>query len=515
MNLTHITYMLERNSHKYPDKAAIISSQEQITYRHYQNRVYRLANALRRLGVKKGDRVSTLFYNSPEQLITYMAVFQLGAILVPLNFRLSLPEYLFILNSSEASLLICGEEFTELADKIHRNTSQIKNIIVSGQEKSVPDFIGWEELLVAETDELPSETLDDEDSLYILYTSGTTGRPKGAVITNKNLIWNSLNGVISGVLSGDEVVFYGLPLFHGAAMGGYFATALLGGTVVLEKSFDPAKTFSLVQKEKITVIPAVPAMLRAFLNLPDRDRYDLSSLKCFSTGATVVPQALKQELRKAFPNIGIVDSYGLTEATSYVTILPEKDFLRKESCVGLPHAFVEIRIVDEQNRDVKTGEIGEILVRGPNIMKEYFNDPEATAETIIDGWLHTGDMGKRDEEGYLYVVDRKKDMIISGGENIYPREIEELLHTHPKIEDVAVIGVPDDRWGETVKAVVVLKKGEALSKEDLIAFCRERLAHYKCPRHIDFVKELPKTSTGKIIKRVIRERHGGITMRPY
>jgi acyl-CoA synthetase (AMP-forming)/AMP-acid ligase II len=474
-----------------------------------------LANALRRLGVKKGDRIGTLFYNSPEELITYMAIFQLGAILVPLNFRLASQEIVLILENSDASLLVSGEEFVGLIGQIRKDISKVKRIIVSGQRKPEGEFLRWEELVAAEQNKPPWETLSDDDSLYILYTSGTTGRPKGVVITNKNLIWNSLNGVISGVLSGDEVVYYGLPLFHGAAMGGYFATALLGGTVVLEKSFDAAKALSLVEKEKITVIPAVPPMLIAFLDLPGRDTYDISSLKYFSTGATIVPQAVKEKLKRCFPNVGIADSYGLTEATGYVTILPDKDFLRKKACVGLPHAFVEIRIIDEQNRDVKTGEVGEILVRGPNVMKEYYKNPQATAETIIDGWLHTGDMGKKDEEGYLYVVDRMKDMIISGGENIYPREIEELLYTHPKIEDVAVIGVPDEKWGEVAKVVIVLKSGQVLSEQEVLDFCREHLAHYKCPHHVEFVDALPHTSTGKVLKRDIRKSYGGITIKKY
>ncbi len=515
MNDTHISYMLERNSRKYPSRTAIVSSQERITYEVYQDHVYRMANALRRLGVKKGDRIGTLFYNSPEELITYMAIFQLGAILVPLNFRLASQEIVLILENSDASLLVIGEEFVGLINQIRKDITKVKRIVVSGQGNSEGEYLSWDDLIAVEQNEPPCETLSDDDSLYILYTSGTTGRPKGVVITNTNLIWNSLNGVISGVLSGDEVVYYGLPLFHGAAMGGYFATALLGGTVVLEKSFDAAKAFSLVEKERITIIPAVPPMLIAFLDLPGRDSYDISSLKYFSTGATIVPQAVKEKLKRRFPNVGIADSYGLTEATGYVTILPDKDFLRKKACVGLPHAFVEIRIIDEQDRDVKTGEVGGILVRGPNVMKEYYKNPQATAETIIDGWLHTGDMGKQDEEGYLYVVDRMKDVIISGGENIYPREIEEVLHSHQKIREAAVIGVSDDKWGEITKAVIVLKSGQILSEQDVIDFCREHLAHYKCPRHVEFVKELPRTSTGKVHKREIREHYGGITMKKY
>jgi len=515
MNNTHISYIMERNSHKYPDRTAIVSSQERISYKVYQDRVYRLANAFRRMGVKKGDRIATLFYNCHEELITYMAIFQLGAVLVPLNFRLAPPELVFILENSDTSLLVSSEEYVGLIYKIRKDIRQSKRIVVSGQEKSKGEFLRWEELISAEQNERPCEILSDDDALYILYTSGTTGRPKGVVITNRNLVWNSLNGVISGVLSGDEVVYYGLPLFHGAAMGGYFATALLGGTVVLEKSFDAANAFSLVEKEGITVIPAVPPMLMAFLKLPDRETYDISSLRYFSTGATVVPQAVKAELKRCFPHVGIADSYGLTEATGYVTILPDKDFLRKKACVGLPHAFVEIRIIDEKNRDVKIGEVGEILVRGPNVMKEYYKNPQSTSETIVDGWLHTGDMGKQDEEGYLYVVDRMKDMIISGGENIYPREIEELLHTHPKIEEAAVIGVSDEKWGEIAKAVIVLKSQQVLSEQTVLDFCRDHLAHYKCPCQVEFVDVLPRTNTGKVLKKTIRKRYGGRTMKEY
>jgi acyl-CoA synthetase (AMP-forming)/AMP-acid ligase II len=472
-------------------------------YGRLRDLVCAAAAGLASLGVRKGARVATLMTNRSELIVSYLAVFRLGAVLVPLNTRLADPEWAHILGDSGASAVICEEAFASRMAAIRTQLPHLRDLVCVG---AAPEGLGsWEDLLAKGGGEHPPAELGGEDDLYILYTSGTTGRPKGAVITNSNVMWNAVNGQVSGGFSGDDAVFYGLPLFHGAAIGGFFAAALLGGKIVLRPRFDPEELLGLVAREGITRIPAVPPMLTALLDVPDPGRFDLSPLRAFNTGATIIPQALKERLARRFPHVQVVDSYGLTEATSYCTVLPGRDFLRKHACVGLPHAYVEIRVVDEQDRDVPPGAVGEVLVRGPNVMRGYWNLPEETAEALRGGWLHTGDLGRVDAEGYLFIVDRKKDMVISGGENVYPREVEEVLHEHPGVQEAAVVGVPDPRWGEALKAFVVPAPGPPPAVEDLQEHCRARLAKFKCPKAYAFVDALPRTGTGKVLKRALRE----------
>jgi fatty-acyl-CoA synthase len=504
MNPHHISHLVERNARKYADRIALAGPEERLDYCTLRERVERLAGGLSRLGVSRGTRVATLMLNRPELILSYLAIFRLGAILVPLNTRLADPEWAFILEDSGAEVMICEEAFASRVQGIRTQVPGLREVVCLGALQE--GFWGWEEILEAPGREAPAVPRGAEDDLYILYTSGTTGRPKGAVITNPNLMWNAINGQVSGGFSGSDVVYYGLPLFHGAAIGGFFATTLLGGKVVLRPQFDPVELLELIGREGITRIPAVPAMLLALLDATGLPRYDLRSLKAFNTGATIIPQALKERLVARFPGVDVTDSYGLTEATSYCTILPGRDFLLKQACVGLPHAYVEIRVVDEQDQDVAAGELGEVLVRGPNVMRGYWRLPEETREALRGGWLHTGDLGRLDGQGYLYIVDRKKDMIISGGENVYPREVEEVLHAHPGVQEAAVVGVPDPRWGETVKAFIVPASGRSPSAEDLRLHCLSRLGKFKCPRLYEFLDALPRTGTGKVLKRTLRER---------
>ena len=507
MNPAHLAYLVDRNARKYPSRIALCGQDRTVDYSQLHRMVLSVTGGLVACGVSRGDRVATLMLNRVELLAAYLALFRLGAVLVPLNTRLAEPEWRYILEDSGAVALLTEERFCPAASNLRKDLKELRQVIsLGGKGEQVRS---WEDLESSRPLESPPQEPGIQDDLYILYTSGTTGRPKGAVITHMNFLWNAINGQVSGGFSGQDVVYYGLPLFHGAAMGGCFATLLLGGTVVLRPRFDAMELLSLIQRERITRVPAVPPMLMALLEVPDLQNWDLSSLRVFNTGATVIPQALKQRLLERFPWVDVVDSYGLTEATSYCTTLPGKDFLRKAACVGKPHAYVEIRVVDEQGRDLPAGEVGEILVRGPNVMRGYWGRPAETAETLRGGWLHTGDLGRFDEEGYLYVVDRKKDMIISGGENVYPREVEEVLGTHPGVLEAAVIGLPDKRWGEMVVAYVVAAQGWNPSSAELDSHCRRRLAGYKCPREYFFVADLPRTPTGKILKMELREKAMG------
>lgn len=503
MNPGHIGYLVDRNRRKYPSNVAISAQGGKWTYDRLREEVLRAAGGLCALGVRRGERVATLMFNRAELITSYLALFRIGAILVPLNTRLADPEWEYILEDSGASLVITEAAFEKRILALKERLTGIRHVIsIGGQERGA---IPWQDLLSTEPMEEPPQEPGIEDDLYILYTSGTTGRPKGAVITHQNFLWNAINAQVTGGFKADDVVYYGLPLFHAAAMGGCFATLLLGGKVVLRPRFDPLELLSLIESERITRVPAVPPMLLAILETPGLERRDLSSLRAFNTGATTIPQPLKERLHERFPWVEITDSYGLTEATSYCTVLAGKEFLTKKACVGKPHAYVEVRVVDEKERDVAPGEVGEILVRGPNVMRGYWMRPEETQEALRGGWLHTGDLGRMDEEGYLYVVDRKKDMIITGGENVYPREVEEVLNSHPSVAEAAVVGVPDERWGEKVVAFVVPRSGMNIEPGELDLHCRAHIASYKCPKDYRIVDDLPRTSTGKILKRVLRD----------
>ncbi|MEJ5377130.1 MAG: long-chain fatty acid--CoA ligase [bacterium] len=503
MNPGHIAYLVDRNARKYPTKTALCNQKKRVDYLQLRSMVLSLTGAFASLGITCGDRVATLLFNGVELVVAYLALFRLGAVLVPLNTRLAEPEWRYMLEDSGAVALLSEEAFAPCLEPLRESLQGPREVICIGAGGK--NIRAWEELASFPAMEEPPQEPHLEQDLYILYTSGTTGRPKGAVITHMNFLWNAVNGQVSGGFSGSDVVYYGLPLFHGAAMGGCFATLLLGGTVVLRPRFDPMELLGLIQEEKITRVPAVPPMLTALMEIPNLEKWDLSSLRTFNTGATIIPQALKERLLERFPWVDVVDSYGLTEATSYCTTLPGKDFLRKNACVGKPHAYVEVRVVDEKDQDVPVGEVGEILVRGPNVMRGYWNRPYETAEALKGGWLHTGDLGKLDNEGYLYIVDRKKDMIISGGENIYPREVEEVLSLHPGVQEASVVGFPDPRWGEKVVAYIVGAKTCTPSSEELQIHCRKWLAGYKCPKEYFFVNELPRTPTGKVLKRALRE----------
>jgi acyl-CoA synthetase (AMP-forming)/AMP-acid ligase II len=348
-----------------------------------------------------------------------------------------------------------------------------------------------------------------------MYTAGTTGRPKGAVLTHKNqvMMWTlAALEVASEPGIGDMYNFRVCsppPLFHLASFGYCQCHLLIGATVVLPTQvFDPVEILQTIEREKIDSILLVPAMANFLLLNPDLHKYDTSSLKVWITGAAVLPTATRNAIGEHFPNVHLYDCFGQTEVSGVVSMLRPSDAKRKVACVGKALSFIEIRVVDDQDRDVPVGEVGEAVYQGPTVMKEYYKNPEGTAQTMRGGWFHSGDLVRRDEEGFIYVVDRKTDMIVSGGENIYPAEIEDVLYKHPKIAEAAVIGVHDDAWGEAVKAIVVPKPGVELTEEEVIEFCKDRLASYKKPKSVDLVDALPRNPAMKVLKTVLREKYG-------
>ncbi|WP_274379394.1 AMP-binding protein [Alkalihalobacterium alkalinitrilicum] len=340
----------------------------------------------------------------------------------------------------------------------------------------------------------------------ICYTSGTTGNPKGAVLSHKNLILGAINNVVEAKIPNGTKQLLTTPIFHIAGIAFILINCTVAGTTVIHRDFNPAQVLETIQDEKINSIFLVPAMWNFVTQHPDIDKYDLSSLVLSTTGAAICPLEVKKRILYYFPNTRLLDNFGQTEMSPTTTMLQPEDSFRKSASVGKPVLNVEIRVVDENMNDVPIGEIGEIVYRGPTLMKGYYKKPEATEEAFKGGWFHSGDLVRLDDEGFVYVVDRKKDMIISGGENIYPAEVEAALYKHDAVLEVAVIGVPDEKWGESVKAYIVLKQGKTMSEDEVLEHCKQHVASYKKPKYVEFISELPRNTSGKILKRVLRDQ---------
>jgi len=489
------------------EKTAIIFEEKEFTYRQVNERTNRLAHAMADMGIKKGDRVAVLLYNCHQFLEAYFATAKLGVIFVPLNFRLAGPELEYMLNDCVVDMLVYSSDFVDVVDSI-RPAIQIKEGGFVQVEGAPPPWaVDYESLLDQYWAKEPVTTEDVQlhDPQMIMYTSGTTGQPKGALLSHRKTFYNTFNADIYFDISSSDRMLVVMPLFHS---GGLNITAVpilyKGGTAIIQKQFNPEQVLRLIHKHKITLMMAVPTMLNFILKKTDMERYDLSSLKTCMTAGETCPLFLIEEYRKR--NIPIRQVFGQTE-TSIMLWLPDKDSVKKAGSVGLPVFHGDVRVVDKKGKDVTPGEIGEIIVKGPIQMTCYWNRPEETAQILIDGWLHTGDLAKVDEDGYVYIVDREGDMFISGGENVYPAEIEKVYATHKSIMESAVIGVPHKEWGEVGKAIVALKEGQTLTEKEAIDFCKKKLAKYKIPKSVVFIDELPKTASGKIKKGPLREKY--------
>ncbi len=506
--------LIARNARKFPDKEAVIFGDTRLTYREFGARINRLAHAFMDMGIGRGEKVAILSFNCNQYLECYFALGKIGAVAVPLNFRLHPDELKFITNNADALAMVVGEQFVEIARGLKQDLPKVRRYI-SLTPEPVEGMLHFESMLRQYPDEEPLVPVEEDDPAFIMYTAGTTGRPKGAVLTHKNqvMMWAlAVMEVASEPNIGDMYQFRVCsppPIFHLASFGYVEAHLLIGATVVLPTQvFDGAEILQIIEREKIDSILLVPAMASFLLLHPDLHKYDTSSLKVWITGAAVLPTATRKAIGEHFPNVNLFDCFGQTESSAIVSILRPSDARRKAACVGKALPFIQIRVVDDQDRDVPVGEVGEAIYQGPTIMKEYYNNPEGTAQAMRGGWFHSGDMVRQDEEGYIYVVDRKTDMIVSGAENIYPAEVEEVLYKHPKIAEAAVIGVHDDAWGEAVKAIVVPKPGVELTEEEVIEFCKDHLASYKKPKSVDFIDALPRNPAMKVLKTVLREKYG-------
>jgi long-chain acyl-CoA synthetase len=507
--------IIYRNALLYPEYEAFIYGKERITFAQYNARVNRLIHALHSMGVRKGDGIGIFSWNGLEYADVYGAAMKGGFIISPLNPRLQACELEYMVNYSGVKTLFVGRELIEMVSQLRPCFPKVRNYI--SFETSAPGMIFYDDLLSAHSDEEPDVKVKEEDPFLILYTSGTTGEPHGALYTEGRNVENTRTKAIQlGIEAGDKHIMV-LPLFHIGGYSHFWAFFYVAGCNVImqQRSFDPKATLQTIQDERATDIHIVPTQLVTMLALPNVDQYDLGSLKRIWYAASPMPTELLKRGMKRFGFI-FMQGYGQSESGPDITYFSKKSHqvLDKSpekqkvlaSC-GQPCLGVHVRIVDENNNDVKPYTMGEIVVQGKTIMVEYWHKPDETRNVMIDGWLHTGDMGYYDPQGYIYIVDRKKDMIISGGENVYPREIEEVLYKHPAVAEAAVIGVPDELWIERVHAVVVLKEGQCAAGDEIIEFCKLHLARYKAPKSVEFVKSLPKNPQGKILKREIREKY--------
>lgn len=493
-----------------PGKLAVndLAAEQEFSYAQLNARANQNCAALQGLGLVKGDRVALLAHNSHEFLESFFGPAKAGIVIMPLNCRLTANELAFILKDGGASAIVYDADFAPVVQQIRDmgdSGSDIKHWIGIG-ENSLSGALDYEDLLRSATVEEPPEKALGEDNLFIMYTSGTTGNPKGVVHTHNTVLWALLTmGNTADIHFNDKYLLL-LPLFHVGALTPMIGTIYKGNSAVILRNFDPQRVWSLIEEERITTTLAVPAMLGFMLQVPDFQRFDWSSLRYITSGAAPLPVATI----RAYMDLGIEihQVYGMTETCGPACMIGPDDAVHKIGSTGKSFFHTRVRIVDDAGRELPAGEAGEILVRGPHIMKEYWNRPDATAGTIVDGWLHTGDIAVQDEEGFVTIQDRAKDMIISGGENVYPAEIENVLLQHPSIADAAVIGQDSAKWGESPLAILV-RNGEELTEAEVLAHCESNLARFKLPKGAIFVDEIPRNPSGKILKRVLREQYPG------
>jgi long-chain acyl-CoA synthetase len=463
----------------------------------------RLGNALKALGLKMGDRVMVMLNNCPEVLIAYQGIMRAGGVVVPVITFAGEREKVHILRNSEGRFLITHASQVEPIIKYSPSLEHLERILIIEREE-IPGTLSYWELIEQGQDTPPNTEIDDYDLAVILYTAGTTGEPKGVMLTHRNLCSNVINSTFLTEFQPDDVMLHALPLSHIYGLTVMNACYLFRHKNVLMRRFQAEEAFRLIEKYRVTRFSGSPAMFALMLNSPAVDRYDLSSLRSCGCGSAPLPLEVLIGFQEKF-GCPVLEGYGLSEAAPIVA-RHRPDMPQKPGSVGQPIPGVEVRIVDEEDNDVPLGAVGELIVRGPNVSPGYYKMPEETGRTFRNGWLYTGDMAKMDEDGYLYIVDRKKDLIIRGGLNIYPYEVEDVLYEHPAVEDVAVIGVPDPIMGEEVKAFVVLKPGYYLSEGALKEYCRRTLGRFKSPRYIEFIEAIPRSSVGKVLKQELKQR---------
>ncbi|MGI9287772.1 MAG: long-chain-fatty-acid--CoA ligase [Pseudomonadales bacterium] len=501
---------LTTRAHLNPKKDAVydVLADRRFSFSELNARANQVCAALRSMGLAKGDRVAVLIYNGHQYMECFFGPAKAGIVVMPLNWRLTAEELSFILTDGGATALIFDTDFLPVVEQIRAMGdagSDIKNWVEIGGNNAA-FATPYEDWLAGESAEEPQHKADGDDNLFIMYTSGTTGLPKGVVHTHSTQLWSVLTMNNTADTHFNDRYLVLLPLFHVGALAPLIGAVYKGNSQTILRNFDPAKTWQLIEQEKIASTLAVPAMLGFMTQVPGFEKYDWSSLRFIMSGAAPLPVSTIN----AYKDLGIEihQVYGLTESCGPACLIGPEDAMRKIGSTGKAFFHSEVRIVDEGGVDMPAGEAGEVIVRGAHIMKEYWNRPDATAEAVRDGWLHTGDIAVMDEEGFVTIQDRMKDMIISGGENVYPAEIENVLLQHPDIADAAVIGQDSPKWGESPFAIIVSKSRD-LTAADVLAHCNGKLARFKLPKDAAFVDEIPRNPSGKILKRVLREQFPG------
>ncbi len=511
---------LKKASKLYPHKEGVVCGERRFTYQEFSDRIFRVAHGLSQLGIKKGDKVAILHPNCHYFLEAYYGISLIGAVSVPINYRLSPGEISFILKDSDSRILIVDPLFQKTVEALRGEVPQIERWIWTGDQKGSREArdLNYEQWILQSSGEpFPEVPVEEEDLAQIYYTSGTTGRPKGVMLSHKNVMTHALGTIAELHLTDRDVWIHVAPLFHLADAWATWAITWVGATHVMIREFNPRVVLETIQKEKVTLTNLIPTMLNLMVNHPEVGQFDYSSLRVLLSGGAPIAPEVVRKIVETF-KCDYIQTYGMTETSPYLTLSILKNHLKRlspeeqlkiKSKTGREFIAVELKVVNEKGEEVRKDEkeVGEIIVRGDIVTRGYWKLPEETEKTIKEGWLYTGDLAVMDEEGYVTIVDRKKDMILTGGENVYSTEVENVLYMHPSILECAVIGVPDPKWGEAVKGIVVLKPGHQATEQEIIQFCKERMAHYKAPKSIDFMDALPRTGSGKIHKKGLRDKY--------
>ena len=504
---------LDRSARLYPEKLAIVDGDLRLSYRQYQERVNRLSNALLGLGLNQGDRVCILSPNSHFFLESFYATAQVGLILVPLNYRLTPEDHQYIIDHAGVSAVLVDHEYTGIVDQIRDQLPTVQHWIVADDTSQPRDnWQDWEALITSAPEKAPARPARDEnDVVSINYTSGTTARPKGVMLTHRNLYINAYNLIAHLQVAHDDIELWTLPMFHCNGWGGVYALTGMGGTHVVLRNVDASDIFNLIENEKVTFACMAPTVLRMVLDYPDASKHNIETQPRFTVAGAPPPAAFIERLEKEL-DWRFIQIYGLTETAPLLTASQpdfsiDADDYSRRARAGSPGLGVDVQVLDDAGHPVPqdNASIGEVCARSNVVFAGYWQQQEETDKAVYDGYFHTGDLAVWDEFNNIHIVDRKKDVIISGGENISSPDIEDVLYKHPAIVECAVIGVPSEKWGETPKALVVLREGDESTEADIIAFCRENMAHFKCPTSVDFIPELPRTATGKLQKFKLRE----------
>ncbi len=506
-----VTQTLRRAMLLYRDHTAVLDGEVRQSWSEFGDRVQRLAGVLRELGIGDDDKVAVFMLNGHRYFELFFGTFWAGGVVVPINIRLAAPEIVHQLNEAEVRVLVVDDTFAMMLPAMRDKLQTVRHVVHAASVPAPEGMLDYE-TLIREAAPIDDAERDGDDVAGIFYTGGTTGRAKGVMLTHDNLMANALNGTLTNRASRDDIYLHSAPMFHLADISSTFGLTMVGAQHAFIPFFEPEGMMRAIQNYRVTIALMIPTMLNMVLNHPNFSEYDLSSLRGIAYGASPIPEALLRRAMEVLP-CEFTQGYGMTELSPLCAYLPPEDHIpngtpeqqKRLRSAGIPIFTAEVKVMDENDRELPRGEVGEICARGPMVMKGYWKQPEATAQALRNGWMHTGDMGYMDEDGYIYLVDRSKDMIVTGGENVYSVEVEAALHEHPAVLEAAVIGIPDEQWGEAVHAIVVLKPGHSAGEEELIHHCHGLIANYKCPKSVSFhPQELPKSPVGKILKRELR-----------